>query len=65
MNKNHPRKMVVHIEVHFRVFTLEQIYMGDFKLGHMVIRSNEVISAVEDFFENQDESFFTMGMQVL
>ena len=39
--------------------------MGDFKLGNMVIRSNEVISAVEDFFEDQDESYFTMGMQVL
>ena len=24
---------------------------------------DEVISAVEDFFENQDESFYTTGMQ--
>ena len=26
---------------------------------------NEVISAVEDFFEDQDESFYTTGIQAL
>ena len=33
--------------------------------GKQYRTDDEVISAVEDFFEDQDESFFTTGIQVL